>query len=110
MPMPVFDEISTQEVWPPHCSTFTPCSASWARMRSGFAVSRSHLVIATTIGTLADFACSIDSIVCGITIESAATTRTMTSVICEPRARMAEKASWPGVSRKVTMPLAVCTR
>ncbi len=31
------------------------------------------------------------------------------SVTWAPRARMALNAAWPGVSRKVTMPLAVST-
>ncbi len=43
----------------------------------------------------------IDSIVCGITLSSAATTRTAMSVAWAPRARMAVKAAWPGVSMKV---------
>ena len=41
------------------------------------------------------------SMVCGMTPSSAATTSTMTSVTWAPRARMAVKASWPGVSMKV---------
>jgi hypothetical protein len=44
------------------------------------------------------------SFVCGMTPSSAATTSTTTSVMLAPRARMAEKASWPGVSRKVMSP------
>ena len=42
-----------------------------------------------------------DSIVCGITPSSAATTRIAMSVTWAPRARMAVNASWPGVSMKV---------
>ena len=38
----------------------------------------------------------------GITWSSAVTTSTTISVTSAPRARMAEKAAWPGVSRKVT--------
>jgi hypothetical protein len=41
------------------------------------------------------------SIVCGMTPSSAATTRTTMSVTLAPRARMAVKAAWPGVSMKV---------
>jgi hypothetical protein len=41
------------------------------------------------------------SIVCGITPSSAATTRMTMSVTLAPRARMAVKAAWPGVSMKV---------
>ena len=43
----------------------------------------------------------IDSIVCGMTPSSAATTSTTMSVAWAPRARMAVNASWPGVSMKV---------
>jgi len=45
----------------------------------------------------------------GITPSSAATTRMTMSVALAPRARIAVKAAWPGVSRKVTMPRGVCT-
>ena len=61
----------------------------------------SILFTATTIGTPAARACEIDSFVCGITLSSAATTRTAMSVTFAPRARMAVNASWPGVSRNV---------
>jgi hypothetical protein len=54
-----------------------------------------------TIGTWAARACDIDSRVCGMTPSSAATTSTAMSVTFAPRARMAVKASWPGVSMKV---------
>jgi hypothetical protein len=63
----------------------------------------STLFTATTIGTPAARACAIDSWVCGLTPSSAATTSTATSVTFAPRARMAVKASWPGVSRKVIL-------
>jgi len=43
------------------------------------------------------------------TFESAAMTNTTTSVAFVPRIRMAVKASWPGVSRKVTAPVGVST-
>ena len=43
----------------------------------------------------------LDSIVCGMTLSSAATTSTAMSVTLAPRARRAVKASWPGVSRNV---------
>ena len=45
------------------------------------------------------------STVCGMTPSSAATTSTTMSVTWAPRARMAVKASWPGVSMKV-----ICAR
>ena len=41
--------------------------------------------------------------------EVRATTRITMSVACAPRARMAVNASWPGVSRKDTMPRGVST-
>ncbi len=53
------------------------------------------------IGTSAALAWSMASIVWGITPSSAATTRTTMSVAWAPRARMAVKAAWPGVSMKV---------
>jgi hypothetical protein len=64
-------------------------------------VGLSILLIATMIGTPAALACLMDSIVCGITPSSAATTRMAMSVACAPRARMAVNAAWPGVSMKV---------
>ena len=70
--------------------------------RSGLAPTLSTLLTATMNGTSAARAWSIASIVCGITPSSAATTITATSVILAPRARMAVKASWPGVSRNVS--------
>jgi hypothetical protein len=61
----------------------------------------SILLTAISIGTPAARAWSIASTVCGMTPSSAATTITATSVTDAPRARMAVKAWWPGVSRKV---------
>ena len=69
--------------------------------RLGSALSRSILLMATTIGTSAARAWSMASIVWGITPSSAATTSTTMSVASAPRARMAVNASWPGVSMKV---------
>ena len=43
------------------------------------------------------------STVCGMTPSSAATTSTTISVTLAPRARMAVKAAWPGVSMNVTL-------
>ena len=57
--------------------------------------------MATIIGTPAFLAWLMASTVCGMTWSSAATTSTTMSVTWAPRARMAVKASWPGVSRKV---------
>ena len=69
----------------------------------------STLLTATMIGTFAAFAWLIASTVCGMTPSSAATTRMTMSVTWAPRARMAVKASWPGVSRNVTLPWLVST-
>ncbi len=57
--------------------------------------------MATRMVTSAALAWLIDSIVCGMTPSSAATTSTAMSVTLAPRARMAVNASCPGVSRKV---------
>ena len=54
------------------------------------------------MGTPAALAWLMASTVWGMTPSSAATTSTTTSVMLAPRARMAVKASWPGVSRKTT--------
>ncbi len=64
----------------------------------------SILLIATMIGTPAALAWLMASMVCGITPSSAATTRMTTSVTLAPRARIAVKAAWPGVSMKVMAP------
>ena len=87
---------------PPQSSGWSPSAASSPSTRSGLASGRSILLTATTIGTSAARAWEIDSFVCGITPSSAATTSTAMSVTFAPRARMAVKASWPGVSRNVT--------
>ncbi len=89
-------------VSPPQSSGVNPCEASSPRTRLGSAFSLSILFTAITIGTPAAFAWSIASVVCGITPSSAATTITAMSVTFAPRARIAVKASCPGVSRNVT--------
>ena len=77
------------------------CSSSLTTF-CGSASGLSILLTATMIGAPAAFACWMLSIVCGITPSSAATTRMTMSVTVAPRVRMALKAAWPGVSRKVT--------
>ena len=86
---------------PPQSSGMTSYSVSSWRTLSGLAPSLSILFTATTMGTPAALAWLIASTVCGMTPSSAATTSTITSVTCAPRARMAVKASCPGVSMKV---------
>ena len=97
----VFAETLTKIVSPPQSSGLRPCVASSPLTLSGLAASRSILLTATSIGTSAAFAWSIASIVCGITPSSAATTMTTMSVTSAPRARIAVKAAWPGVSMKL---------
>ncbi len=88
-------------VSPPHCSGTSPRSESCCMTRLGSASSRSILLMATTIGTSAALAWLMASTVWGMTPSSAATTSTTMSVTSAPRARMAVKASWPGVSMNV---------
>ena len=109
MPSPVSAETFVKIVSPPHSSGWSPCSTSSRLTRSGSAEGLSILFTATMIGTFAAFACAIASFVWGITPSSAATTRTTMSVALAPRARMAVKASWPGVSRNTIVPDWVCT-
>jgi hypothetical protein len=109
MPTPVRADTGTNCTSPPYSSGSTFSATSSCLTRSGFASGLSILLIATTIGTFAARACAIASLVCGITPSSAATTITTMSVTFAPRARIAVKASWPGVSRKVIIPLAVST-
>ena len=71
-------------------------------MRSTFASGLSILLTTMTMGTPAALAWSIASTVCGMTPSSAATTMAAMSVTLAPRARIAVKAAWPGVSMKVT--------
>ena len=57
--------------------------------------------MATTIGQPEAFAWLIASIVCSLTLSSAATTKIIISVILDPLALIWLKAAWPGVSMKV---------
>ena len=103
MPSLLSAEIATTGVSPPNSSGTSWTSMSCCLARSGFAFGRSDLFIATTIGTSAARAWSIASRVCGISPSLAATTMIATSVICAPRARISENASWPGVSMSVSV-------
>ena len=96
-------DTSTSSTSPPSDSTCTSCCSSSVRTRSGLASGLSILLMATIIGTFAALACWIASTVCGITPSSAATTSTTMSVTLAPRARIAVKAAWPGVSMKVIL-------
>ena len=94
----------TSMIWvsPPRLSAMTSyCSSSlttFCELASGLSI----LLTATIRGASAALACWMASMVWGMTPSSAATTRTTMSVTLAPRARMAEKAAWPGVSRNVT--------
>ena len=101
MPSPVLAEMGQMMVSPPHSSGTSSYLVSCSLMRSGLASGLSILLMATMMGILAALAWLMDSTVWGMMPSSAATTRMATSVIMAPRARMAVKASWPGVSRKV---------
>ncbi len=109
MPSPVLAETFTIMVSPPHSSVRTSYWVSSCMTLSGLASGLSILLMATMIGTPAARAWWIASTVCGMTPSSAATTRMTMSVTLAPRARIAEKAAWPGVSRKETVPLSVST-
>ena len=76
-------------------------AASPSLILSGLAWGLSILLMAKTMGTLAATAWLMASFVCGMMSSSAAMMMMAMSVTCAPRARMAVKASWPGVSRKV---------
>ena len=103
MPSCVFADTGAKTVSPPQSSAAKPYSESPRFTFSKLASGRSILLTATMIGTSAARAWLIASTVCGMTPSSAATTKTTISVTLAPRARMAVKASWPGVSRNVTL-------
>ena len=94
-------ETSTKRVSPLKSSAINSyCIISFLILLIFFS-GRSHLLIATIIGTLAAFACLIASTVCGLMPSSAATTNTTISVILDPLALISVKAACPGVSIKV---------
>ena len=97
----VLVEISIIKVSPDNSSAINSYSSNWFLIFWGSASGKSHLFIATTIGTFAAFACFIDSTVWGFTPSSAATTKTTTSVNFDPLALISVNAAWPGVSIKV---------
>ena len=99
----VLVDISTIRVSPDRSSAISSYSNNWFFIFCGSASGKSHLFIATTIGTFAAFACLIDSIVCGFTPSSAATTKITKSVSFDPLALISVKAAWPGVSMKVIL-------
>ena len=90
---PFLAEISWHWYLPPQSSTKISIAANCSLIFSGFAPSLSILLIANTIGTPAAKAWLIASLVCGITLSSAAITTITISVILAPRARIAVKAS-----------------
>mmetsp|Transcript_12109 Transcript_12109/g.52048 ORF Transcript_12109/g.52048 Transcript_12109/m.52048 type:complete len:338 (-) Transcript_12109:624-1637(-) len=100
-PVPCLAETWIIGTSPPHSSHTHSSAASSSLTRSGLAPSLSILFTATMMGTPAARACETASFVCGLTPSSAATTTMAMSVTRAPRARIAENASWPGVSRNV---------
>ena len=109
IPSPVLADTWIKGESPPYSSGTTSSATNSVFTRSGFESGLSILLIATTKVTPAARAWWIASLVCGITPSSAATTRMTMSVAFAPRARIAVKASWPGVSRKVMTPRGVST-
>ena len=99
--LPNFADISTKIVSPPQLSGINSYSVSCSITWLGFAPGLSILLTATIIGTPAALAWLIASIVWGITPSSAATTKTVISVISAPLARILVNAACPGVSKKV---------
>ena len=99
----VLAEISTIKVSPDKSSAINSCSNNWFLIFWGSASGKSHLLMATTIGTLAALACLMDSTVWGFTPSSAATTRTTKSVNFDPLALISVKAACPGVSINVSL-------
>ena len=96
-------ETSISCVSPPRLSTTISCCSSSCFTRSGLTPGLSILLIGDDQRHVRPpWRGWIASIVCGITPSSAATTSTTMSVTLAPRARMAVKAAWPGVSMKVT--------
>mmetsp|Transcript_10027 Transcript_10027/g.18938 ORF Transcript_10027/g.18938 Transcript_10027/m.18938 type:complete len:328 (-) Transcript_10027:690-1673(-) len=101
MPSPFLALMGTMGVSPPHSSLTRPYSASSPLIFSMLAPSLSILLMPTMMGTLAAWQWAIASRVWGRTPSSAATTMMVKSVTVAPRARIAVKASCPGVSMKV---------
>ena len=101
--IPFFAEISWHWYLPPHSSTRMFILASCSLILSGLAPGLSILLMAKIIGTPAACAWLMASTVCGIIASSAAMMIMAMSVILAPRARIAVKASCPGVSRNVIL-------
>ncbi len=103
MPWFLIAATGTVIVSPPQSSGAMPrcciCAFTWSRL----APFTSILLTATISATFAFCACASASSVCGMKPSSAATTSTAMSVTLAPRARILEKAAWPGVSRKVIL-------
>ena len=109
-PWPVAAAMAWLWCFPPQSSTRMLRLASSSLTFSGLAWGLSILLMAKIRGTPAIWAWLMASLVCGLTPSSAATTMMAMSVSLAPRARMAVKASWPGVSRKtMRLPRSVTT-
>ena len=103
---PVLDEIPIIGTSPHRSSGVSPCLARSCLICSIFFPGLSILVMATIIGTPDSLACQIDSIVCGITLSSAATTMIAIFVSFAHLALRLVNNSCPGVSMKhIFLPL-----
>ena len=109
MPSPFRADIGFICIFPPQSSGVKSLLAKSPLTFSISAPSKSTLFIATTIETPAALAWLIASSVCGLIPSFAATTKTTISVVFAPLARIDEKAAWPGVSIKVSLPFEVST-
>ena len=103
IPEPVVADTGIIWVVPPQSSGTSSWDDKSPFTFSGSASSRSILLIATTIETPAAFAWLIASIVWGMTLSLAATTKITMSVVLAPLARISLKAACPGVSMKVNL-------
>ena len=99
--MPCFAEMSTNMVLPPYSSGTRPYSVSWPRTLSGLAPGLSILLTATTIGHMRGLGV-VDGFH-GLRHDAVVGGDHEDRDVGEfgATARIAVKASWPGVSRNV---------
>lgn len=84
-----------------HLFTLSLFSKGGGKGEKGSYVERATLLLPTRDGWHTCLAHLMASTVCSLTPSSAATTSTTISVTLAPRARISEKAAWPGVSMNV---------
>mgnify|MGYP007043249478 CR=1 FL=1 len=109
MPCLVWAETGMQGVSPPHSSGTSSYSVSCSFTRSGLAPSLSILLIATMMDTPA---LGVVDGLHGLGHDAVVRGHHQHGNVrhLAPRARIAVKASWPGVSRKVMSRPSTCTR